>query len=43
MPPRIEVTTFGSITIEGREIENDVIVRLDGLVNKRKKKLSKRV
>ncbi len=43
MRPRIEVATFGSITIEGREIENDVIVRLDGSVKKRKKKLSKRV
>jgi len=43
MKPRIEATTFGSITIDGREIENDVILRLDGSVKKRKKKLSKRV
>jgi len=43
MKPRIESTTFGSITIDGREIENDVILRLDGAVEKRKKKLSKRI
>jgi hypothetical protein len=41
--PKIEATTFGSITIEGREIENDVILRLDGSVKKRKKKLSKKI
>ena len=41
--PRIDNTTFGSITIEGRKIENDVILRLDGSVQKRKKKLSKNV
>jgi hypothetical protein len=43
MRPKIEATTFGSITINGREIENDVILRLDGSVKKRKKKLSKKV
>ena len=43
MRPRIEATSFGSITIEGREIGNDVILRLDGSVQKRKKKLSKKV
>ena len=43
MKPKIEDTSFGSITIDGREIRNDVILRLDGLVKKRKKKLSKRV
>jgi len=43
MKPKIEATSFGSITIDGREIENDVILRLDGTVKKRKKKLSKRV
>jgi hypothetical protein len=43
MKPRIEATTFGSITIDGREIENDVLLRLDGSVKKRKKKLSKKV
>jgi hypothetical protein len=43
MKPKIEATTFGSITIGGRQIENDVILRLDGSVKKRKKKLSKKV
>ncbi|MFC1867968.1 Mth938-like domain-containing protein, partial [Thermodesulfobacteriota bacterium] len=41
--PRIDAAAFGSITIEGREIRNDVILRLDGSVEKRKKKLSKNV
>jgi hypothetical protein len=43
MKPKIEATTFGSITIDGQEIKNDVILRLDGSVKKRKKKLSKKV
>ena len=43
MKPKIEATSFGSITIDGQKIRNDVILRLDGSVKKRKKKLSKRV
>lgn len=43
MRPKIEATTFGSITIDGRKFRNDVIARLDGTVEKRKKKLSKRI
>lgn len=43
MRPRIEATSFGFLTIEEREIGNDVIVRLDGSVQKRKKKMSKKV
>ena len=43
MKPKIEATTFGSITIDGQRIENDVLLRLDGSVKKRKKKLSKKV
>jgi hypothetical protein len=43
MRPRIEATSFGSITIECREIGNDVILKLDGSVQKRKKKMSKKV
>jgi len=43
MRPKIDGTQFGSITINGEEIENDVIIRLDGKVKKRKKKLSKQV
>jgi len=43
MKPRINGTEFGSITIEGETIEYDVIIRLNGEVKKRKKKLSKAV
>jgi hypothetical protein len=43
MRPQIDRTTFGSITIEGERFEKDVIVRLNGKVKKRKKKLSKAV
>jgi hypothetical protein len=43
MEPRIDRTTFGSMTIEGEVFERDVIIRLDGEVKKRKKKLSKEV
>jgi hypothetical protein len=37
----IEDTTFGSITIDGKTYEHDVIIRLSGQVEKRRKKLSK--
>ena len=43
MKPRIESTQFGSITIEDELFEHDVIIRLDGKVKKRKKKLSKAI
>ena len=43
MKPRIERTAFGSITIEGRVYQHDVLIRLDGRVKKRKKKLSKAI
>ncbi len=43
MKPRIDATQFGSITVGGERISHDVIIRLDGEVKKRKKKLSKRV
>jgi len=38
----IEGTTFGTITIEGKTYEHDVIIRLSGEVVKRRKKLSKK-
>ena len=38
----IQGTTFGTITIDGRTYEHDVIIRLSGEVVKRKKKLSKK-
>jgi len=41
--PRIDAAEFGSITIAGEMYEHDVVIRLDGTVKKRKKKLSKAV
>src|SRR5260370_38638849 len=41
MKPGIDSTTFGSITIERTIFEHDVIIKLNGRVEKRKKKLSK--
>ena len=38
----IESTTFGTITIDGKTYEHDVVIRLSGDVVKRKKKLSKK-
>ncbi len=43
MKPKIDRTKFGSITIEGEMLERDVMIRLDGQVKKRKKRLSKEV
>lgn len=43
MKPKIEKTKFGSITIAGEKYDHDVIIRLNGEVKKRKKKLSKEV
>ena len=43
MKPKIEATTFGSITIEGQTFDHDVLINLNGKVKKRKKKLSKAV
>jgi hypothetical protein len=39
--PIIDGTRFGSITVAGRVYEHDIVIRLDGEVKKRKKKLSK--
>ncbi len=41
MKPKIDSTKFGSITIAGEKIKHDVVIRLNGDVKKRKKKLSK--
>ena len=43
MKPKIEHTKFGTITIGGVKYENNILIRLDGEVKKRKKKLSKEV
>jgi len=43
MKPHIDRTGFGSITIGGEEYDHDVVIGLDGMVRKRRKKLSKAV
>ncbi len=43
MEPKIDRTQFGSVTIDGEVFDHDVIIRLGGRVEKRKKKLSKAV
>jgi hypothetical protein len=43
MKPQIDSTTFGSITIAGEAFKHDVLIRLNGAIQKRKKKLSKAV
>jgi hypothetical protein len=43
MRPRIEDAWFGSITVEGRRYEYDIIIRLSGKVRRRNKQLSKAV
>jgi hypothetical protein len=40
---QINATTFGTITIDGKTSEHDVVIRLDGEVVKRKKKLLKKL
>jgi hypothetical protein len=43
MKPKIDQTSFGSITIEGKAFEYDVLIRMNGEIEKRKKKLSKAI
>jgi hypothetical protein len=43
MKPKIDKVQFGSIAIEGKTFKHDVVIRLDGQVEKRKKKLSKAI
>ena len=43
MKPTIDETSFGSITIEGKEFAYDVLIHLNGEIEKRKKKLSKAI
>ena len=43
MRPKIDKTKFGLIAIDGEKFNHDVMIRLDGGVKKRKKKLSKQV
>ena len=41
--PHIDGTEFGAITVNGTAFEYDIVIRLDGEIVKRKKKLSKRI
>ena len=43
MNPKIDSTNFGSVRIAGIKYEHDIIIRLDGKIEKRKKKLSKAI
>jgi hypothetical protein len=43
MKTKTESTSFGSITIDGQTFHHDVLIRLDGTIQKRKKKLSKKL
>ena len=40
MKPKIDSTKFGSITIDGSDIEHDVLIRFSGEIKKSKTKLS---
>lgn len=40
---RIDGTAFGSITIDGKTYDHDVVIDLSGEVTKRKKRLSKEI
>ncbi len=41
MKPKIDSTSFGSITVEGETFDYDILIRLEGRVEKREKRLSK--
>ena len=43
MNVQIDDTSFGSIRVEGKSFDHDIIINLEGEVHKRKKKLSKAV
>ena len=42
MKTKTEATSFGSITVDGQKFNHDILIRLDGTIQKRKKKLSKK-
>jgi hypothetical protein len=43
MRPKIDSTNFGSITVDGETFDYDILIRLNGKVEKREKALSKEV
>lgn len=43
MSPTVQRTHFGSITVDGKTYDHDILIRLSGKIKRRKKKLSKQV
>ncbi|MDY9926761.1 Mth938-like domain-containing protein [Methanosarcina sp.] len=43
MKPKINATSFGSITVRRKNFDYDILIRLDGQIEKRRKKLSKEI
>jgi hypothetical protein len=43
MKPKVNSTSFGSIKVKKKTFENDILIRLSGQIDKRRKKLSKKV
>ena len=43
MKPKISSTSFGSITVKEKTFEHDIVIRMDGQIENRRKKLSKKV
>ena len=43
MKPEINKTSFGSISVKSEKYDHDIIIRLNGEIEKRKKKLSKAI
>lgn len=43
MRPKIDSTSFGSITVAGETFDHDILIRLNGQVEKREKTLSKAI
>lgn len=43
MKPVIDQISFASITVDNKEFTHDIIIRLDGSVERRNKKLSKQI
>src|ERR1035437_721639 len=43
MKPKINSTNFGSIAIKSKTYKHDIIIRKDGLIEKHRQKLSKKI
>jgi hypothetical protein len=43
MKPKINSTSFGSITVKSKTYEHDIIIRKNGQTEKRRKELSKKI